>query len=131
MDLSIAAILALFWSGAVALAHSLAAWAAGAAGTADTQALAALLRDWPLPSWLAWVDPATLESLRMALSAVGASLVLGQPWVASAMGWIGPVLWLVWVLGIALLLALASIAHLLIHRWAPRPALIDAGAAYR
>lgn len=125
---SITAVLGLLWSGAVALAHSLAAWAATAAGTADAQTLAAMLRDWPLPAWLAWADPAMLESLRMALSAVGTGLVLSQPWIATAMGWIGPALWLVWALGIALLLALASIAHLLIHRLAPRPSLVHAAA---
>lgn len=125
---SITAVLGLLWSGAVALAHSLAAWAATAAGTADAQTLAAMLRDWPLPAWLAWADPAMLESLRMALSAVGTGVVLSQPWIATAMGWIGPALWLVWALGIALLLALASIAHLLIHRLAPRPSLVHAAA---
>lgn len=123
---SITAVLGLLWSGAVALAHSLAAWAATAADTADAQTLAAMLRDWPLPAWLAWADPAMLESLRMALSAVGTGLVLSQPWIATAIGWIGPALWLVWALGIALLLALASIAHLLIHRLAPRPGLVHA-----
>lgn len=125
---SITVVLALFWSGAIALAHSLAGWAATAAGTADAQTLAAILRDWPLPAWLAWADPAMLESLRMALSAIGAGLVLGQPWVATAMAWIGPALWLVWALGLALLVVLASIAHLLIHRLAPRPGLAHAGA---
>ncbi|QSI76831.1 hypothetical protein [Niveibacterium microcysteis] len=125
---SITAVLGLLWSGAVALAHSVAAWAATAAGTADAQTLAAILRDWPLPAWLAWADPAMLESLRMALSAVGTGLVLSQPWIATAIGWIGPALWLVWALGIALLLALASIAHLLIHRLAPRPSLVHAAA---
>lgn len=125
---SITAVLGLLWSGAVALTHSLAAWAATTAGTADAQTLAAMLRDWPLPAWLAWADPAMLESLRMALSAVGTGLVLSQPWIATAIGWIGPALWLVWALGIALLLALASIAHLLIHRLAPRPSLVHAAA---
>lgn len=125
---SIVLVCALLWSGAIALTHSLATWAAGVAGTADAQTLATLLRDWPLPAWLAWADPAIVESLRLGLSAFGSALVIGQPWVASAIGWIGPLLWLVWALGIGLLLLLAGLAHLAIRYWASGPSLKHAMA---
>ncbi|MCX9155756.1 hypothetical protein OPU71_06405 [Niveibacterium sp. 24ML] len=130
---SISLILALLWSGAVALMHSLAGWAASAAGAADAQTLASLLRDWPLPAWFAWADPAMVESLRLGLSAFGSAVVIGQPWLVAVIGWVGPLLWIMWALGIALLLALTSLGHFAIGRWVPRQRLTHsiAGSAGR
>lgn len=112
---TLTAVLAAVWSAAVAAAHALFDWAGRAVAGADTQVMAAHMQDWPLPGWLAvWLDPQWLEGWRETLAALGTGLVASQPWIVSALDWLGPLMWGVWGLGMVLLLGLALVTHLVL-----------------
>ncbi len=111
------ALLALFWTGAAALGAALVQWGAGliaagpGAGFDDPAAFGALA------TWLAgWLDPAALRALQDAALATAQALQAALPWIGAALGWVVPVIWVVWALGLALLLLAAGGSHWLAGR---------------
>ncbi|WP_127999756.1 hypothetical protein [Piscinibacter defluvii] len=124
----VAAVLGLFWTlGAWAVAAVL-GWAAGLPTPGDPAELARIVTAWPMPAWLTvWIDPATLHAL---LAGVAWSLEQVQqawPWLREALGWLVPLTWVVWGVGLAGLLLLALLAQWAVGRFrrpvpAPRPA---------
>jgi hypothetical protein len=79
---------------------------------------------WPVPAWLAlWVDPQAVRFLQEAvLWAVGAlgSLSQGLPLAGQLVGWLEPLVWLAWGLGMVALLGLTLGAHWWLARRGPR-----------
>ena len=119
------ALLAALWTGAAALAHKVLGWllAAMDSGAAGAVPLP------PLPDWLAlWIDAEALAALRLwgvdLLQWLGAVLPSGD----ALMGWIGPLLWVGWGLGVVTLLALAALLHWLVGR-VPAPAALRGASA--
>lgn len=103
------ALLALLWTAGIAVTAEFIQWAgpAMASGGAALD-LAELVSGWPLPGLAALgLDPAALQTIMAGVLAGfdGLLVVLG-----GAAGWITPVLWLGWALGMALLLVLAIAA---------------------
>ena len=123
---SLTALLAALWTGTAALAHQVLGWLLGAI---DTGTAAVSLP--PLPDWLAlWVDAQMLAAWQVwgvdLLQWLGAVL----PSSEALMGWIGPLLWLVWGFGVLALLALAGLLHWLVGRVpAPAPAPLRRASA--
>ena len=84
------------------------------AGSADVISQAA---QWPLPAWLAaFFSPALLEPMRTAVVVVIDALATGIPWVAPLLGWLVPVVWIVWALVVLGLIAVGSGVHYAIGR---------------
>ena len=105
---SVFAVLLALWTGFAWVTAAAVGWLAGAASSAQGVELGALVSQIPVPPWLsAWIDPATLrmafESLTWALNAIGDL----APWLAGAVGWLVPVVWVCWGLVALLMLALA------------------------
>lgn len=117
------ALLALAWTAGALLAAELSRWAAGALASGDVLQAGRELANTPVPEWLAiWVDPGFVRLLQ---SGVLWMLEHGQaalPFMGTAAGWLVPLVWVAWGLGIALILALAVGAHWLIRRFLRRPA---------
>lgn len=114
------ALLALLWTGGAALLAGLTDWAASvlASGTVVDWAKAAA--QWPLPGWIAlWVDPQAVrfvqEAVLWALGALG-TLANGLPLAGQLVGWLVPLVWLGWGLGMVVLLGLT----LGLHWWLSR-----------
>jgi hypothetical protein len=110
-------LLAAVWTGGALLTAGLVRWVADVLASGQTAELARSAAQWPLPAWLpAWVDPAWMGAAQQALSwtieAVGGSL----PMFGAAIGWMLPVVWAVWGLGVAIMLALAGGAHVVLGR---------------
>lgn len=104
-------VVALLWTGAALLAAELTQWAAAelAAGGATAVATEAVAQ---LPAWLtAWIDPALLRTLQDAALWTAQALREAAPWIGSALGWVVPVIWFVWGLGVLGLLLLAGGSH--------------------
>lgn len=122
---SLTALLAALWTGAAALTHKVLGWLLGAIG-AGTAAEVPLP---PLPDWLAlWVDAEMLIAWRMWGADVLQWLGGVLPSSDALMGWIGPLLWVGWALGLLGLLLVAGLLHWLVGR-VPAPApLRDATA---
>ena len=91
-------------------------------------AQAPLAADWaaqvanlPLPPWLSiWMDPVLAEWTRqlVAQSLEGLSVVL--PWLQPMLGWLVPLTWVVWGLGLVALLGMAALGHWALRRWQHR-----------
>jgi hypothetical protein len=122
---SLTALLALMWTGFVAIVHQLTGWLLsaidsgalqGAAGTVGGLSLP------PVPAWLEpWVDTAWLSELQsLAVSLVqwlGAVLPSGD----ALMAWVGPLLWVGWGLVLVPMLAIAALLHWLVGRVPSQP----------
>lgn len=114
---SVFGVLTALWTAVAWLTAAAVGWLAGTAGSAQGVELGALVSQIPVPPWLSyWIDPATLrlafESLAWTLNAIGDL----APWIAGAVGWLVPVVWVVWAFGALLMLALAGGLHLLVGR---------------
>ena len=111
------ALLALCWSALIALSVQLADWLLGAAGSGQVTAAASAVGQSPVPAWVAlWIDPSWLQALQ-ALWLDGVQW-LGQvvPSSDGLMGWITPLLWTGWGLGMLCLLVPAIGLHWLVGR---------------
>ena len=108
------------WTGGTLLLTELTGWGARQLASGDAAATGAAVAQWPVPAWISlWVDTAWIQAaqggLTWALTAFDGAL----PFVGSAVGWIVPLMWVLWGLGALLLLVLAGGAHFLIGRRRP------------
>ena len=70
-----------------------------------------------IPAWLAaWVDPTGWAALQQAVAGTLTTVSASLPMLGTAVGWLVPVVWIVWGLGLAVMLMLAALAHWLIGR---------------
>lgn len=119
----VVALLAAFWTGLAALLAQLTDWlsaamASGAAADALTH-----IGQWPVPAWLApWVDPAWVETMQASALEWLQWLSAAMPAAGGLMGWISPLVWLLWGLGMAVLLCVGGGLHLLVRRFDQMPA---------
>ena len=91
------------WSLTAWALHALIKWSGShAGGLAD---LPGRVSAQVLPEWLAaWLPPAALEPLASMLTALRTALESLLAYAPAAIGWLSPVLWVVWAIGSVLLL---------------------------
>ncbi len=110
------ALIAVLWTGSAALFAQLAQWSAdglASGGGASAGAVAAMA----MPAWLApWIDAATWAAAQQSLGAVLTSFSAILPSLGGIVGWIGPVIWAIWGMGLLALLALTLAGTWAIHR---------------
>ena len=64
---------------------------------------------WPAPAWFAlWLDPVAIKAAQEGLLTGFEAFRSALPWVGSAIGWLVPLVWISWGIGVALLLAMAG-----------------------
>jgi hypothetical protein len=108
-------MIALFGTLMVLLLTSAIGWLAD--NTGGTVDLASRVAQWPVPPWLsAWLDPAMLEWMREATTAALQAMASAAPWLSSLLGWVGPVIWVLWAVVLFGMFALAGGGHYLLHR---------------
>ena len=111
-------LLAMVWTVGIALVASVFNWLAGAGD--QVVGAVQMVAEWPVPAWAAvWMDPAWLDGVRAALTWSIDSLVTYAPWAFAVLGWMAPVLWVLWGLGMFLLLVLAAVGQMLLNRVPP------------
>lgn len=118
---SVVALAALFWTGLVAVGAQLSDWLAGVVASGQAVEVARGAAQWPVPAWLGlWVDPAWVALLQQAWADAFtwlSDLLPATPgWAGSLLGWVAPLLWVVWALGLGLMLLLAGGLHWLMAR---------------
>jgi hypothetical protein len=65
-----------------------------------------------LPAWLGvWIPSVWLTPLSESAGVVLAGMVQVLPWLAALVGWLAPVIWVMWFIGMLFLLALAVGLH--------------------
>jgi hypothetical protein len=113
------ALFATFWTGAAWLVVDLIQWAAHGLASGEAADLGRAVAEWPVPSWLsAWLgEPGWLYALQDSVARAVKLLGEALPWAGAAVGWLVPVVWTLWGLGLLLMLALAGGMHLLARRY--------------
>ena len=113
--------LALLWTGAAALLAAAVNWLAASSADPAIRGVQAMAQ-WPLPDWLTvWVPPGVIEPLKASIGELLGSMVTATSWIAPLLGWLSPLVWVIWGLVLVLMLALAGGFHLLAAR-STRPA---------
>lgn len=111
------AVLALLWTGGAALIAQLVGWSAQAMAGGGAADLGGWASSWSLPAWLgAWFDPAAIGAVQQAVVLALDGLREWLPAAGAAVGWLVPAVWLLWGLGLAVLLIVAAVANLLARR---------------
>jgi hypothetical protein len=114
---SVFGFLVRLWTGLIGLAEQLTAWLLNSTASGQIGDLASQALQWPVPAWLSpWVDTAWIKAVQD--SALGLVQWLGQmlPSGSGLMGWVSVLMWAIWALGLAFLLALAVAGHWLLQR---------------
>lgn len=110
-------VMAALWTGGALLTSELAQWTAQALASGEAASLGRDVAQWPLPRWIGlWVDPAAVQAAQEMLLWAVETLDRSLPWVGSALGWLAPLVWVLWGLGLVAMLVLAGGAHLLLGR---------------
>lgn len=110
-------VLLALWSGLAALSAQLLTWLLSALADGHLNEAAQRVGQWPVPQWLGiWVDPAMVSELQASFTAALQWLSAVMPSAGSLSGWIVPLVWGVWAVVSAAMLAAAITAHLLISR---------------
>ncbi len=118
---SVFALLALLWTGGAWASAALVQWSADLMASGQAVELGRAVSSWPVPAWATWfVDIALVHVVIDAIVWGLEGLQAVAPWAAAAVGWLVPVVWVIWALGLLLLLALAAALHLLVRRSVPR-----------
>lgn len=113
-------VLVLFaaWSVIAWAAHALAGWSGWSSGS--LAGLSAWIAGWTLPSYLAsWFPPAALDAAKQALTALAPVLERVLQIVPGVAAWLGPMIVILWGVGVLFLL-LAGAASSLMLRWLGR-----------
>jgi hypothetical protein len=109
-----------FWTGGTLLLTALTEWGARQLASGETAALGDALAQWPVPAWvLVWADAALIESAQGGVTWALQALDGALPLVGSAIGLVVPFIWVLWGLGVVLLLGLAFGSHFLLGRLQP------------
>lgn len=112
---SLFTLMLAIWTGTALLTVHLVDWIVQSFGSTFPADLGGALNTTPAPPWLAvWIDTAWIQSIQSSL--VGLIEVIAQtvPYLASAIDWLSPLIWIIWGLGALALLILALAGHWLI-----------------
>lgn len=113
----VTALLAAVWSGMAVVAVSLTGWMLSVVDAAQIGQAAGTMGQWPVPAWLApWVDAAWLQGMQQVLADLVIWLEQVMPSASSLMAWITPAVWILWALGMLVLLLIAAVMHWLVGR---------------
>jgi len=113
-------LILVFWTGGTLVLTELTEWGVRQLASGEAAALGEAVTQWPVPGWLSvWVDAAWIQAAQGGLTWALQALRSALPLLGSAIGWIVPFIWVLWGLGVVLVLVLASGAHLLLGRLQP------------
>jgi hypothetical protein len=116
------ALLALLWTGGAALLAQLVQWSAQGLAGIDGSAVDIVAATATLPAWLSpWIDATAWAEMQQWATALLASAAALLPSLGQVAGWLVPLVWVVWGLGMALLLGLTLLLALLLRRFQPPP----------
>lgn len=111
------AVLAALWTLGAVVTVELAQWSAQLLASGGAAELGRSAAQWPVPPWIAlWLDPVWIQAAQAGLVWSLQALQSALPFIGSAMGWVTPLLWIVWGAGMVGLLLIGGLAHWLVGR---------------
>ncbi len=114
-------VMTLLWTACTFIAVKLTQWGTQLLATGNFEQLNRNVAQWPLPEGLPlWFDPAAILTLQQLALLSLEGLRNAMPYMSSMMGWLVPVIWMVWGFGLLGLLAMAGGAHWLVARLTAR-----------
>ena len=112
---------ALVWTGCAVAVSALLYLGAGLLASGEAAQLSQMVTSLPVPAWLTyWVD---IEAIHAAFDGIAWTLDAAQqtlPWLGKLLTWMLPLTWLLWAVGVGLMLLLAFAVQLLLHRFGRR-----------
>ena len=116
-------VIAALWTGAALAAAGVTEWVAAQIASGAAVDLAGVAVQWPVPAWLLpWLDVATVQAVQQSVVALLEWLRDSWPNIGALIGWLVPVIWVTWALGLVAMLLLAGAGHWLAGRAQPRVA---------
>ena len=113
---AISGFLMLLWTAAAAKLAAAANWLAASVTDPAIRNLQSPAQ-WPVPECLTvWMPSGVIEPLKASITGPLDSLFSATTWIVPMLGWLSPVIWVVWSLVLVLMLALAAGVHLLVSR---------------
>lgn len=109
--------MAVVWTLGALIVVELVQWGAQFIASGAATELGRSAAQWPGPAWLTlWLDPAVIKAMQEGMLTGIEAFRSALPWIGSAVGWLVPLVWISWGIGVALLLAMAGGAHWLASR---------------
>jgi hypothetical protein len=110
---AIAGLLALLWSGLAWASAAVVRWTVDALSTGQAAELGKTAVAFKFPAWLEpFLDTGLLSAIQDLVRWVLELAGQGAPLAGAAVGWLVPVVWGVWGLGLLTLLGIAALLHL-------------------
>lgn len=110
-------LIALPWTVAAWIAAAIAGWLASRVAGGDLAVAGSAIETWPQPEWLPpWLDPAAITLFQQWLIDSLRTLDAMLPMFGSLLGWVAPLIWFGWALGLLMLAVFGALLHWLIVR---------------
>lgn len=110
-------VIAALWTGTALAAAGVTEWVAAQIASGAAVDLAGVAVQWPVPAWLLpWLDVATVQAVQQSVVALLEWLRDSWPNIGALIGWLVPVIWVTWALGLIAMLLLAGAGHWLAGR---------------
>ncbi len=117
-------LLALLWTGGALAITGALQWATGLVASGEAIELGKTVATWPVPAWANfWFDAAEIQAAIDGMVWALDSLRDAGPWMSSALSWLVPVTWVLWGLGLVVLLMLAALGQWTVRRYGTPTAL--------
>nr|WP_297524724.1 hypothetical protein [uncultured Roseateles sp.] len=114
---SVTGLFALIWSGLAWATAALVRWTVEALSTGRAAELGKSAVAFKFPAWLEpFLDTGLLEAVQGLVQWLLEMAGTGAPMAGSAIGWLVPVVWVAWAVGLTVLLVIALVIHHLIKR---------------
>ena len=111
------AVLALLWTGGAAVVAQLVAWSASGLVAGGAAQVGGAVAGVAIPAWLApWVDAAAWTAIQQAVAGTLAAVSGSLPMLGTAVGWLVPLVWTLWGVGLVVMFVLTVLGHWLIGR---------------
>lgn len=113
---SVFLLLAVLWTAGAALFVQLTEWSVGLIAAGSATDLVDRIAQIPVPPWLApWIDLGGWQELVTWFTALLQSIDALLPSAGQSLGWLVPLIWIVWGLGMVALLVAALIGSRLVR----------------
>ncbi|WP_416759898.1 hypothetical protein ACNI65_23855 [Roseateles sp. So40a] len=114
---SVTGLLALIWSGLAWAAAGLVRWTVEALSTGRAAELGKTAVEFKFPAWTEpFLDTGLLEAVQALVQWLLEMAGTGAPMAGTAIGWLVPLVWIGWALGLTVLIVIALVLNYLIKR---------------